>query len=553
MIRVLIAIVFVALRSSASAAEIPDAAKQWWQSLDETSRYEIQGNLILTGHYQALVDAEYGALTYNALRAYEVSQGLPANGILSSSELSELRRRADKVYADLGMTVVSDTSAGVSTYAPLAILTHEVRELEGGLTLSSSDGQFVFMLQGWDHDGTSLKGARDYVLRAMPDAEITYQTARADRAVVSGRTGSDSFYAMVHTDEDKVVGFSVVWTENYASSALLTAMFAASYSGRSDWFEQGASTSGEQVTAEQSPAGGERIGAFFLPDDDESIIILAGDINQGTALDFIRAQRKHPEATALILSSDGGSVEEGLLVAQQVFDKGLSTYVPKGAGCYSACAYIFFAGKSRIVDGELGVHQVSGDGVTAADAQLVISDVLEALNDFGVPDEVVSSMLRTRPDDMYILSDRELAAVEIEPDVLAQPKIEEEVAKIDSNDGAASEAIEQSDPAIRPHIRETTLETRKAFPDVLYSVGVSQGNASNVGHAFYPDSLPPVLPEGTFVKIRFGARQSQEWLPHVVWISIPGSSGQMRLAAVITRGVDGIYVLDFLDRELLGV
>ncbi|MCY1552851.1 hypothetical protein D9M68_892760 [compost metagenome] len=88
---------------------------------------------------------------------------------------------------------------------------------------------------------------------------------------------------------------------------------------------------------------------------------------------------------------------------------GLATWVPQEVGCYSACSFIFFAGSERLAEGKLGVHQVWGEEVDASSAQTVVSDILEAFSDFGVRQEVTSAMLRTRPEDMYVFSETELA------------------------------------------------------------------------------------------------------------------------------------------------
>jgi hypothetical protein len=77
-------------------------------------------------------------------------------------------------------------------------------------------------------------------------------------------------------------------------------------------------------------------------------------------------------------------------------------------GCYSACAYIFFAGSGRQVEGELGVHQISAEVADLVLAQTTLGDLLDALQEFGVRQPVISHMLRTPPDDMYVFSTAEL-------------------------------------------------------------------------------------------------------------------------------------------------
>jgi hypothetical protein len=91
----------------------------------------------------------------------------------------------------------------------------------------------------------------------------------------------------------------------------------------------------------------------------------------------------------------------------------MRTYVPEGMGCYSACAYVFFAGENRVADGELGVHQVSQDVADIVLTQITIGDILDALDEFGVQHQVISYMLRTPPEDMYVFSPLELAELGI--------------------------------------------------------------------------------------------------------------------------------------------
>ena len=53
-------------------------------------------------------------------------------------------------------------------------------------------------------------------------------------------------------------------------------------------------------------------------------------------------------ATTLNLVSDGGSVETGIKLARFIRDHGISTFVGKGNGCYSACLLLFQAGVPAI-------------------------------------------------------------------------------------------------------------------------------------------------------------------------------------------------------------
>ncbi|MBY5635652.1 hypothetical protein HFO39_12810 [Rhizobium leguminosarum] len=98
----------------------------------------------------------------------------------------------------------------------------------------------------------------------------------------------------------------------------------------------------------------------------------------------------------------------GLLMADDIHQRKLATYIPKDSACLSACAYMFLAGAERRVDGKLGVHQISSDTSDLVGAQLTISDIIDVLNRFDTPVEVMSVMFKTPPNDMHIFTPEEI-------------------------------------------------------------------------------------------------------------------------------------------------
>lgn len=154
-------------------------------------------------------------------------------------------------------------------------------------------------------------------------------------------------------------------------------------------------------------AADERIGAFKIFDDWPGLILMDGEVGINTPLEFRRATKARPNAKLLILASPGGYVASALIMAGDLHANGYSTLIPQGAGCYSACAFIFLAGKERLAEGELGVHQMFG-GADASGIQTTVSDVVEALELFDTPTEVVTRMFRTPSEDMYIFSQAEI-------------------------------------------------------------------------------------------------------------------------------------------------
>jgi hypothetical protein len=154
-------------------------------------------------------------------------------------------------------------------------------------------------------------------------------------------------------------------------------------------------------------------GSFLLVDGAPDIIALDGEITTNSPLDFRRALKARPDAKTLVLKSNGGVVSSGLLIAHEVKERGMNTVILPSMGCYSACAFIFFAGNDRHAAGELGVHQIWSETPDLSSAQTTLSDILEAMDEFGVPHEVVSIMLRTPASEMHVFTSDEIAALSI--------------------------------------------------------------------------------------------------------------------------------------------
>jgi hypothetical protein len=154
-------------------------------------------------------------------------------------------------------------------------------------------------------------------------------------------------------------------------------------------------------------------GPFSVADAAPNIIVLNGEIDIGSALNFRRALQAAPNAKLLTLNSPGGTVQMALLIADDVHERGMSTYITKESGCLSACALIFLAGVERQTDGTLGVHQISSDSGDLVSAQLSISDILDVLNRFGTPIEVMTWMFKTPPNDMHVFTADEIESYKI--------------------------------------------------------------------------------------------------------------------------------------------
>lgn len=156
----------------------------------------------------------------------------------------------------------------------------------------------------------------------------------------------------------------------------------------------------------QSSQAAEKYGPFYWQQESPTYVILHGEIELNSYTSFQRLLTEHPEVKYMMLLSPGGYVIEGLKIADEVHKRRIVTWVPKNGECSSACSFIFFAGVERKLEGNLGVHQLSGVN-NIQYAQLNVADILAQLNSYGVDPRIFPIMLKTLPNQLYYFSDTE--------------------------------------------------------------------------------------------------------------------------------------------------
>jgi membrane-bound ClpP family serine protease len=86
---------------------------------------------------------------------------------------------------------------------------------------------------------------------------------------------------------------------------------------------------------------------------------LTGTLYEGSADAFAGAIHDAPTVTVFDLDSKGGILQEALLLAESVSQRGLDTYVSRE--CSSACTFVFLAGRHRCLarGARIGFHAAS--------------------------------------------------------------------------------------------------------------------------------------------------------------------------------------------------
>lgn len=145
---------------------------------------------------------------------------------------------------------------------------------------------------------------------------------------------------------------------------------------------------------------------------DGQSIVLTGGMNDGAAEALSNALDMAPAVKNIVLSSTGGWVREGTLVADIISQRSLSTYVAEE--CTSACTIAFLAGENRIIgpNARIGFHQFTSVGETFGENsdQTTARVVYEKS---GLPREFISKIVATPAEEVWYPEKKELLAANV--------------------------------------------------------------------------------------------------------------------------------------------
>lgn len=147
------------------------------------------------------------------------------------------------------------------------------------------------------------------------------------------------------------------------------------------------------------------------PQRDGRAILFNGGMNDGAADALEAALQKAPNATAVVLRSEGGWLREGALVANIIRRHHLRTYVERA--CASACTIAFLAGADRAAapTARIGFHRPRAVGAEHDQTPGATgSELWHAYADVGLPDAFVRRVQATPFDQMWFPTAQELLA-----------------------------------------------------------------------------------------------------------------------------------------------
>jgi len=148
-----------------------------------------------------------------------------------------------------------------------------------------------------------------------------------------------------------------------------------------------------------------------MPQRDGRAVLFSGGMNDGAADTLEAALRKAPQATAVVLRSEGGWLREGTLVADVIRRHHLRTYVEHS--CASACTIAFLAGVDRAAapGARIGFHRPRAVGADHDQTPgSTDSELWRAYTDAGLSDAFVRRVQGTPFEQMWFPTAQELLA-----------------------------------------------------------------------------------------------------------------------------------------------
>jgi|GEM_PF-1955465 hypothetical protein len=142
-----------------------------------------------------------------------------------------------------------------------------------------------------------------------------------------------------------------------------------------------------QVTPEQLCRAGKRFFCRHLsfslvqgPRNHRTLVV-EGQIGEGDYERFRQALAQVPGVEDIVLNSPGGILDEGLAIGRLIRSRHLTTRIPAGFRCMSACNFVFLGGVVRYVDpsGIFAVHMF-----TASGSESYVNDVIAEVRKRGL-------------------------------------------------------------------------------------------------------------------------------------------------------------------------
>ncbi len=191
--------------------QTPAEARRAERGLTPDERGEVQNALEWEGVYAGAIDADFGAGTRAAMRAWQRANDYPVTGVMTEAQRAELIGRYRAVLAELGMELVRDVPAGVEIALPMAVLELEAHDPPFARYAATDGGPAQALLISRTGDGDTLRGLYE-VMQTLSIVPPEGPRERRERSfTLEGRDDEIASTTYAELVGGEIKGYTLVW------------------------------------------------------------------------------------------------------------------------------------------------------------------------------------------------------------------------------------------------------------------------------------------------------------------------------------------------------
>jgi peptidoglycan hydrolase-like protein with peptidoglycan-binding domain len=208
---VLAAPAFAETKAKQKAEPKPNPIAASYAAMTPSERMSIQSDLVWAGHYNGVINGEFGDRAIAAVKAFQAKNGTKQTGVLNPQERGVLQAAAKTKSDAVGWRVVDDLISGVRVGVPLK-LAPQIAQAKSGTRWSSARGEVQIESFRIREAGTTLAAVFE-AQKNEQGRKVNYQVLRPDFFVVSGLQNLKKFYVRANVREGDVRGVTILYDQ----------------------------------------------------------------------------------------------------------------------------------------------------------------------------------------------------------------------------------------------------------------------------------------------------------------------------------------------------
>jgi S1-C subfamily serine protease len=200
--------------TGAPSAQTPNLreAQDAYERLPLAERYKVAFSLMVTGQFVGIADGRMGPRLFDAVRRFQVENGLIPNGIVTPGLSAFIDSKSRPIVMGWGLRTVTHPTTGASMlapvgYAPIQMTTQRGIAFEHPNKLMSVD--FAF----FPSEEVALHVLYQRLGTPGANRQVGYKVLRDRFFVVTGKSGERGFYSRFEATAGGSVGFTLSWQD----------------------------------------------------------------------------------------------------------------------------------------------------------------------------------------------------------------------------------------------------------------------------------------------------------------------------------------------------